>query len=245
MNAVDMNAPSLPATETAMTRSTIIHWLRDNGPAFALDVAINIAAPLGIYHALQGSQGQVPALLASCLPPLVWSVVTFWRSRSVDALSVLALVGLGLSLLAMAGGGSAQFLQLREKLVTLAIALAFLGSAAIGKPLIYPLARATMARESARSLAEFDAKRDDAMVRHTVMVMTLVWGFGLLVDFLVSVALIYALSIEAYLVVGPVIGYGAMGGLALWTVLYRRYRERHANAIRAARASGRENAAQP
>lgn len=48
-----------------MNRSTITIWLRDNGPAFALDVAINILAPLGIYHVLQGSQGRCPR----CSPP--------------------------------------------------------------------------------------------------------------------------------------------------------------------------------
>jgi hypothetical protein len=206
-------------------------WLRQNGPALALDLAVNAALPALIFDRLHGSLGDVKALLASCVPPLLWSIGCFWRSRRVDALAVLALVGMGLSLLAMAGGGSAQFLQLREKLVTLLIALAFLGSAAIGKPLIYPLARATIARESAQAAAAFEARRDHHGVRHTVMVMTLVWGFGLLADFIVSVALIYALTIEDYLIVSPVIGYGTMGGLALWTVLYRRHRTRKVAAM--------------
>jgi len=63
-------------------------------------------------------------------------------------------------------------------------------------------------------------------------VMTLVWGFGLLVDFAASVALIYMMSVHDYLIVGPILGYGTMGGLALWTITYRRHRTRHAAAIR-------------
>lgn len=222
-----------------MNRTRLIEWARHRGPAFALDCAVNIAAPLAIYHQTQGRWGELNALLASSVPPLLWGIGSFLRSRRVDALSVLAVVGIVLSTLAYFGGGSAQMLQLREKLVTLAIGLAFLGSAAIGKPLIYPLARATMARQSDNALAEFDAKGNDALVRHTVMVMTLVWGIGLLLDFAVSVALIYALSVEQYLVVGPIIGYVAIGGMMLWTILYRRYRTRHADAIRAAVAGDR------
>ncbi|WP_395396450.1 VC0807 family protein (plasmid) [Novosphingobium sp. BL-8A] len=217
-----------------MNRTRISDWIRRRGPAFALDCAVNIAAPLAIYHQTQGPWGELHALLVSSIPPLLWGIGSFLRSRRVDALSVLAVAGIALSTLAYFGGGSAQMLQLREKLVTLVIALAFLGSAAIGKPLIYPLARATMARQSEQALAEFDAKGNDAPVRHTVMVMTLVWGIGLLADFAVSVALIYLLTIEQYLVVGPIIGYVAVGGMMLWTILYRRYRTQHADAVRVA-----------
>jgi len=209
-----------------MDRAHTLAWIRSRAPRFALELAINVAAPLAIYDYAQGSMGEVPALLLSSAPPVLWGMFRFARERRIDALSILAMVGIGLSLFAFLGGGSAQLLQLREKLVTLLIGLAFLGSAAIGKPLIYPLARATLARESEEALADFDARRGNAMLHHTVMVMTLVWGIVLLADFTLSVVLIFSLSIEHYLIVGPMVGYGAIGGLALWTILYRRYRTR-------------------
>jgi hypothetical protein len=59
------------------------------------------------------------------------------------------------------GGGSAHLLQLREKLVTALIGLFFLGSAAIGRPLIYQLARASLARRKPSELAAFEALRDN------------------------------------------------------------------------------------
>ena len=62
------------------------------------------------------------------------------------------------------------------------------------------------------------------------MVMTLAWGFGLLLDFAVSVLLIYTTSVAQYLIVGPVVGYVTIGGLTGWTVLYRRRRTRLAQA---------------
>ena len=82
----------------------------------------------------------------------------------------------------MLGGGGARFLQLREKLVTGVIGLAFVGSAVIGKPLIYELARATMRRKSEVEAQEFEALQVHAGFRRTMMVMTWVWGLGLLAD---------------------------------------------------------------
>jgi hypothetical protein len=216
-----------------MDRAKITHWLRQRAPRLILELGINFALPVLIYDQLQARWGEVPALLASSGPPLVWSIFGFVRNRRIDALSVMSMVGIALSVLAFFGGGSVQFLQLREKMVTLLIALAFLGSAAIGKPLIYPLARATMARESAEALERFEARRDHPLLRRTVMIMTLVWGFGLLADFAISVVLIYSLSVAEYLVVGPILGYTTMGGLTLWTVAYRRYIARRADALRA------------
>lgn len=221
-------------TEKPMDRMRMFEWLRRRGPGLIIDLAVNVVAPVLLYDALSDPLGEVRALLASSAPPLLWGIGSFVRSRRVDALSVLAMIGIALSLLAFVGGGSAQMLQMREKMVTLLIGSAFLISAAIGKPLIYPLARATVARESAQALADFEAKRDDRLLRHTVMVMTLAWGVGLLVDVAVSVTLIYSITVEEYLIVGPIIGYGTIGSLTLWTMLYRRHRARFAAHARAA-----------
>ena len=226
-----------------MDRAKITHWLRQHAPRLILELAINFALPVLIYDRLHAGWGEVPALLASSGPPLLWSIAGFARNRRVDALSVMSMVGIALSVLAFFGGGSVQFLQLREKMVTLLIGLAFLGSAAIGKPLIYPLARATMARESAEALARFEARRDHPLLRQTVMIMTLVWGFGLLADFAISVVLIYTLSVTEYLIVGPILGYTTMGGLTLWTILYRRHRTRQGDRLRAAQTEAEPQAA--
>jgi hypothetical protein len=50
--------------------------------------------------------------------------------------------------------------------------------------------------------------------------MTLVWGFGLLVQTMVACLLVFRISISHYLLVSPILGYGTMGGLALWTFWY-------------------------
>jgi hypothetical protein len=182
--------------------------------------------------------------MASSAPPIIWSLVEFARRRRIDALSLLVLSGIALSLLAYLGGGSVRFLQLREKLVTALIGLLFLGSAAIGRPLIYFLARATLQRRSSSELAEFEARKDNVYFRRTMTLMTLVWGTGLVADAALGAALVTVLSVREYLIVGPVVGYGVIGVLGLWSFLYARRQRRKGDARRAAEAAaGRQEVA--
>ncbi len=69
-----------------------------------------------------------------------------------------------------------------------------------------------MRRKSEDEAQEFEALQVHAGFRRTMMVMTLVWGFGLLADVAVAVVLVFVLSIREYLIVNPILGYGTMGG---------------------------------
>lgn len=215
----------------------IAAYLRKNGIHVLLEALVNFILPFVIYNYAEAPLGEVRALLASSAPPILWSLVEFARHRRVDALSLLVVSGIALSLLAMLGGGGVRFLQLREKLVTGVIGLAFLGSALIGKPMIYELARASMRRRSESEAEQFEMLQVHAGFRRTMTVMTLVWGLGLLADVAISVVLVFALSIRSYLIVNPILGYGTMGALSLWTFLYGQRARRRGEARRAAEAA--------
>jgi hypothetical protein len=217
-----------------IARTTV--YLRKNGTHLLLEALVNFILPFTIYSFAEAPLGEVRALLASSAPPIAWSLTEFARHRRVDALSVLVVCGIALSLLAMIGGGGIQFLQLREKLVTGVIGLGFVGSAVVGKPLIYELALATKRRRSAGEAAEFEALQAYAGFRRTMAVMTWVWGLGLLADVALSVVLVFGLSIREYLIVNPILGYGTMGALSLWSFIYGQRAQRRGEARRAAAA---------
>jgi hypothetical protein len=214
--------------------STAMGMARRQAPGLIVEILVNFVLPYVIYVYAKPSLGDVHALMASSLPPIVWSLVEFVRKRRVDAISLIVIAGIVLSLLAFIGGGSVRFLQLRENLVGGLVALVFLGSAAIGKPLIYQFARAGAARRSAAAGAELEGLRQNAGFRRTMTVMTLVWGFGLLASTVVSCVLVFTLSIRAYLLVSPIIGYGTMAALGLWSFVYGRRAKRRGEARRAA-----------
>jgi hypothetical protein len=214
MNAVDAR------------RSQAIAYLRAHGLKVGLELGVNFLLPFAIYSFGRESLGDVRALMVASGPAIAWSVGEFIHARKVDALSILVLGGIGLSLLAFVGGGGVKVLQLRENLVAGLVGLVFLGSAAIGKPLIYQLARAATRRQSADKLAALDALGDDAGFRRIMRMATLVWGFGLLAVCAASCALVFAVSIRQYLLVSAPISYGAMGLMTLWTYWYVRRAKR-------------------
>jgi hypothetical protein len=189
---------------------------------FGREVLVNVALPFLIYSLVHQRLGDVNALIASSAPPVLWSLTEFARSRRIDALSILVLTGIALSLIAFLGGGSVRLLQLREKLVTIIVGLAFLGSAAIGKPLMYELIRAFLARKNDPELQQVESARNVSAFRRAMTIMTLVWGIGLLADAGVSIALVYVLSMRTYMVVNPILGYATIGSLTLWNLWFGR-----------------------
>lgn len=209
-------------TATHSRRSRAGAYIREHGAKVALEAAANFILPVLIYSLARERLGDVRALMAASAPPILWSVVEFARLRKVDALSILVLGGIALSLLAFAGGGGVKFLQLRENLVAGLVGLVFLGSAAIGKPLIYQLARAVTRRQSVEKFEALETLGGDARFRRTMLLATLVWGFGLVAICGLCCALVFTLSIKQYLLVSSPVSYGAMGLLTLWTYWYVR-----------------------
>jgi hypothetical protein len=202
-----------------------LDWLHHNGPGIVLELGVNVALPYALFALLKPQVGDVGGLVAGAVPPLAWSIAGFARVRRIDALSLVVLAGMALSLLALAGGGGARLLQLRERLVTGAIGLVFLGSAAIGRPLIYQLARAHLRRRPALGdIGVFDSLRESPIFRRAMMVMTLVWAVTLVGDSALAAVLVFTLSIKAYMIVSALIGYPLLAAVTAWTFWYARRR---------------------
>ncbi len=194
------------------------------GVPIGIEIFINFLAPLLIYRFAVGSLGEVRALISSSLPPILWSLVAFARHRKIDAMSALVLVGIVLSLLMYFGGGSVHLLLLREKLVTGIIGLVFVISALFDRPLIYELVRARLGRNPKQqaALIELEARADDARLKAMMRFLSYVWGFGLIAETVLAAFLIMKLSVQDYLLYGPIVGYGSIGLMVLYTYLYVR-----------------------
>ncbi|HUO12008.1 MAG TPA: VC0807 family protein [Caulobacteraceae bacterium] len=214
--------PASAAGNNLMTR--IAAWIRANGVRTAAEIVVNFALPLILYRVAKPHLGDVGALMSSSAPPLGWSIFEFLRSRRIDALSLIVLTGIALSLLAFMGGGGVRFLQLREQLVTGLVGMIFLGSAAIGRPLIYHLARARNRRAGAEAIARLESVQDSNTFRRTMTLATLAWGFGLTLECALACVLVFALTIPQFLAVSPILGTTTVLGLTAWTYWYVRRR---------------------
>ncbi|OMG72992.1 VC0807 family protein [Burkholderia ubonensis] len=189
----------------------------------ALELVVNLLLPWVAYHFAHPHFGETGALYASAIPPVVWSIVEFVRSRRVDAVSAVVLFGIALSIVAMALGGSPRALLMRESFASGAIGIIFLLSLVRERPLIFYLTRATVARQMAGGAARFEAVWDEQpALRQTLRLMTFAWGAGLSVEMLLRCWMVVNWPVERVLVVSPIAGYTIFGGLLTWTFWYRR-----------------------
>ncbi|HEX3637133.1 MAG TPA: VC0807 family protein [Paraburkholderia sp.] len=192
-------------------------------PGFVLELAVNFLLPWLAYRLALPHLGETGALMASAVPPIVWSLIELLRFRRVDALSVMVVAGIVLSVAAMALGGSPRMLLLRESLVSGAVGVVFLLSLPMRRPLIFYLARATVAREMEGGAERFEALwRERPALVGAMRLMTLVWGVGLTGETALRAWMALTWPIERFLVVSPFIGYGIYGALTLWTLWYRK-----------------------
>lgn len=192
-------------------------------PGTLAELAVNFLLPWLVYRWAQPHYGQAGALYASAIPPTAWSIVEFIRLRRIDVLSLFVLAGIVLSILAMILGGGSRALLIRESFVSGLFGVAFLLSLALRRPLIFYLARATVARQAEDGIARLEqAWAERPALRRSLRMMTAAWGTGLTMEMLLRFWLVCHLSVERVLVVSPFVSYAIYGALMLWTLWYRR-----------------------
>jgi len=198
-----------------------------------LELVVNLFLPWLVYRLALPSLGSLGALYASAVPPLLWSIVEFAKVRRVDALSVLVLLGIALSIVLMALGGSPRILLVRESLASGAIGVAFLLSLLRERPLVFYLARATLARQEANGASRFDALWSErAQLRANLRMMTAMWGAALTAETMLRCWFAWHWPVERSLAVLPIVSYVIYGAMMLWTIWMRkRMRARASNEL--------------
>lgn len=191
-------------------------------PAFVAELGVNLLLPWAAYRLALPHWGEGGGLIASAVPPALWSIVGLVRFRRFDALSAIVLLGIALSLGAMVLGGGPRMLLMRESLASGVIGLAFVLSLFAKRPLVFYLARASVARETPEGVARFELlwleRREFAS---GMRVLTAVWGVGLVGETALRGWMAMTWPIERFLVVSPLLGYGLFSALMAWTLWYR------------------------
>lgn len=194
--------------------------------ALLVDLAVNLLLPWLVYDQTVAGWGERGALLWSALPPTLWSLWELYRHRRLDAMSVLVLAGIALSLLAMLGDGDSRWLLVRESLVTGAIGMLFLLSLLWRQPLINRLALAAAARQSPQQREALQTRLGLPAMQRVMRGMTLLWSGGLLAECASRIWLAFHWPVARAVAIGPWISYGIMALLAAATWLWRRRLQR-------------------
>ncbi|MDR3504855.1 MAG: hypothetical protein P4L52_01285 [Acidocella sp.] len=173
-----------------------------------------------MYEALDDAYGDSWALIASAVPPLLWSAAELIRTRRLDAISLIVVASILFTVVATAMGGSPRLIQIRDAMVTGVVGVTFLGSLALKRPLIFYLARAAMSRNTAAGFEAYETLWTRPGVPAAFRWLTVVWGVGLVVQTAGMCWLAWIWPIPRYLLISPVISAAMFGGLMLASLTY-------------------------
>src|SRR3979409_86115 len=122
---------------------------------FRPSILINGVAPYFIYFVLhhQFQVAELPALLATSIPPLLDALVGIVRWRRIDFQAGFVLFTIGLSFGLVGVGGDPRLVLIRESFITVGIGLAFILSNPLPRPLGFFFARYFMAGNDQARLA--------------------------------------------------------------------------------------------
>ena len=192
---------------------------------------INGVAPYLIYFVLhhQFQVAELPALVATSIPPLLNALVGIVRWRRIDFLAGFVLFTIGLALALVALGGDPRLYLIRESFITAGIGLAFIVSNPLPRPLGFFFARYFMAGNDQTRLAWVnDRWQSSAGFRQEIRFTNVVWGLGLVLEAVVRTYLVITLSIEQFLIASPIVFYGFYAVLLGWSVAFGRRKRQQA-----------------
>lgn len=165
-------------------------------PASGVVSLVNdLAIPVALYYGLRaGGVGQTTALCISGVPPAIRVAWVFWRTRKIDAIGALVLLGLALGVVSAAIGGDPRTLLLRNALFGLPFAAWMLLSLRARRPLTYEVAMSLLPNRS----ANFErAWAEEAWFRRVWRRVTVLWAAGILLNVCASLIMVFTLPVNA------------------------------------------------
>lgn len=168
------------------------------------------------------------ALVAVSAFPIIDIAVERARTKHVDPIGVIALIGIVVGIIgAVALNGNATLLKVRESALTGLFGVACLGSIFVGRrPVMFHLARSFSTGGDAAKVVEFEAIWHLPGVPSRFRLVTVVWAVGLIGECAVRLWLAVTVDTQTFLDVSPILNWVVLGGLLVWTTAFSRRGER-------------------
>jgi len=190
--------------------------------AMAPSTIFGAAIPLAVYYVVRPHVGgDAPALMIAGAIPAAWVVVEWIRKRTLDAIGSITLFGFIAGIIAsVALGGNAFVLKVRDSAFTALFGVVCLATLRMHKPLMFHLGKALSAGDDPEKRSAYDELFDLPTARRTFLIITGVWGIGLIIEASARVLLAVSLPTGPFLAVSPILGGAFFGGLFVFTLWY-------------------------
>ncbi|HEX3548855.1 MAG TPA: VC0807 family protein [Candidatus Elarobacter sp.] len=192
------------------------------GPLYR-SLIVNVALPLiAVQVLLHRGMPAVPALAIAAVFPFADALRELVRARRIAPLPALSLAAIVFGIATSFVSGNPAFAVAKESVITAVVGLAFLGSIAAGRPLIFQFAKDFSAGDERAGRARWDALWEIEGFRRSMRFITAVWGIGLLIEAAARIVVAFALPPATSTIVSPLLAIVAFGALIAWTTSYSR-----------------------
>ncbi|MFC6704830.1 VC0807 family protein [Flexivirga alba] len=160
-------------------------------------LAWDVGLPLVAYYVARAAgQSAFWSLMAATIIAGLRVVWGAWRHKHVDAFSAFMMTLFALGMVLSAITGDPRWLLVKGCVVTAIAGLIFLGSAALKRPLTLTVGKRLAAKDPG-SRAELDQGwRESADFRAGFIRLALLWGFGLVLESVLRLGIIYTTSLD-------------------------------------------------
>lgn len=188
--------------------------------SIAISIVINAVFPYLIYRGLapRFPEGSLTPLLASTIFPFLALLVGFLRRRA-DAVAIISLVEITISIIVTLVASNVEYALIARALQGTLTGVFFLMTIAVGRPLLYYIARQFIAAGSPAILAGFTVanERDG---KRTFKRLTGLWGIGTILVSGANLWLATHVAPANYLLIAPILGVGSNVLMIVITIRY-------------------------
>lgn len=189
---------------------------RGSSPFFVVDILCPVLIFQILRHLFPGMPVPAVFALSGIFPVLSYLTnLVCWHRLDILGLSII----IAILISSMAGLLGAREVMLFP-ITTGIIGVLFLLSLLFPRPMIFYIGRQLTTRNNAIWIAEFNASWHIPAVQAVLRFLTLAWGAGMTLEFVVQIILSYMLSASSFPLVSVLLKSGVFIGLVIWTVIY-------------------------
>jgi intracellular septation protein A len=202
------------------------------------NLIINGGFPVLLYVVLKGrGVADVPALVAGAVFPLAYTAWDLARARRIDVIAAISLFFIVVGAAASLISGAPRFTLVKESFFTGLSGLVFFGSLFAPRPLMFYIVQEfATGGDPQRSHVWTDLWQYPGF-RHSMRMMTAMWGTAFIADALIRAGLSFLLSTTLLLVVSPLLFFGVFALTLVLTIAYGQRAQRRGQARQSAAES--------
>ncbi len=182
-------------------------------------VAFNVLTRYGVSTLL--------ALVAGGVFPAANNLRAWIATRRLEPLGIIVMTFLAVGTAASLISGSVFFALIKESFLTATFGLICLGSLVIGRPLLFIVMRQFVAGDDPERIAWWNGLWEIPPFRRAQRIVTGAWGVVYVIEALLRVAFALVLTPATVVAISPVMAFGVMILMIIWTRRYMlAFRER-------------------